>query len=84
MGNRHRKTLEAVFQGPVSATIVWADVERMLLHYGAVIEAGSGSRIFVKLKGSGADFHRPHPRKEAKHYQIRDVRAFLTRAGVVP
>jgi hypothetical protein len=45
MSNRHRKTLEAVFRDPVSATIVWADVERMLLHYGATIREGKGSRI---------------------------------------
>lgn len=84
MSTRHRRTLEAVFRDPVSATIVWADVERMLVHYGAAIVEVSGSRIKIKLNGVPADFHRPHPQKEAKQYQIRAVRAFLTQAGVTP
>ena len=29
-------------------------------------------------------FHRPHPTKEAKRYQIRAVRAFLELIGVAP
>lgn len=81
---RHRRTLEAVFRDPVSATIVWADVERMLVHHGARIIEGSGSRIEVQLQGNRVDLHRPHPRKEAKPYQIREVRALLTSAGIVP
>lgn len=31
-----------------------------------------------------ATFHRPHPAKEAKRYQVRDARAFLIRIGVQP
>lgn len=84
MSNRHRRTLEAVFRDPVSATIVWADVERMLLHYGAEIEERKGSRIAVDLKEATTYFHRPHPHKEAKEYQIRKVRQLLTEAGITP
>ena len=29
-------------------------------------------------------FHRPHPAKEAKRYQVRAARAFLIRIGVKP
>ncbi|TAL55894.1 MAG: type II toxin-antitoxin system HicA family toxin [Pandoraea sp.] len=29
-------------------------------------------------------FHRPHPAKEAKPYQVRDARQFLENAGVKP
>jgi hypothetical protein len=50
MSSRHRRTLEAVFRDPVSPTIVWMDVEKMLLHYGATIEEGSGSRISVEFE----------------------------------
>ena len=31
-----------------------------------------------------ASFHRPHPAKEAKRYQLRDARDFLVRIGVTP
>lgn len=84
MSNRHRRTLAAIFRDPVSATIVWDDVEKLLLHHGADILEGSGSRISVELKGIAADFHRPHPQKEAKQYQVREVRMLLTLAGIVP
>jgi hypothetical protein len=31
-----------------------------------------------------ASFHRPHPRKEAKRYQVRDAREYLTKMGIKP
>jgi hypothetical protein len=31
-----------------------------------------------------ATFHRPHPKKEAKPYQVRDARRFLEEAGIKP
>jgi hypothetical protein len=84
MSTRHRRTLAAVFRDPVSPTIVWDDVEKLLVHHGADIREGRGSRVSVELNGISADFHRPHPQKEAKQYQIREVRALLTLAGIVP
>lgn len=84
MSSRHRRTLEAVFRDPVSATILWSDVERMLLHYGAFIEEREGSAIKIEVNGAAAVFHRPHPRKEAPRRMIRKLREFLTRTGLVP
>lgn len=34
--------------------------------------------------GEVETFHRPHPTKEAKRYQIRAARAFLQKIGVTP
>jgi hypothetical protein len=31
-----------------------------------------------------ASFHRPHPAKEAKRYQVRDARDYLIRLGITP
>jgi hypothetical protein len=84
MGNRHRRTLEAVFTDPVSASIAWSDVETMMVHYGAVMSERAGSRVAVHLNTKVAVFHRPHPQKEAKKSTIRDVREFLTSAGLTP
>ena len=84
MSSRHRRTLVAVFRDPVSATIVWDDVENLLLHHGAVIRERRGSRIAVTLEGRTMMLHRPHPGKEAARHAIRDVRDFLTLAGVTP
>jgi hypothetical protein len=84
MNNRHRKTLAMVFRDPVSATIAWADVEALLLSCDARLVEGSGSRVRFEKDGEVENFHRPHPEKEAKRYQIRAVRDFLERIGVTP
>ncbi len=42
------------------------------------------SRVRFACNGIIASFHRPHPAKEAKRYQVRDARDFLTKSGVVP
>lgn len=84
MNSRHRKTLATVFTDPVSGTIEWAAVENLLLAAGARLIEGRGSRVRFEKDGEVATFHRPHPAKEAKRYQVRDARDFLERIGVRP
>ncbi len=84
MNNRHRKTLAAVFKDPVSGTIEWAAIEGLLLAAGARLIEGRGSRVRFEKDGELATFHRPHPAKEAKRYQVRDARDFLERIGAKP
>ena len=45
---------------------------------------GPGSRVRFGKDGVIASFHRPHPAKEAKRYQVRDARAFLIKTGIKP
>jgi hypothetical protein len=84
MNSKHAKTLKAVFTDPVSGTIAWADVESLLVAAGAEVVEGNGSRVRFVCKGVVASFHRPHPAKEAKRYQIKDAREYLTKIGVTP
>ncbi|MGE0213194.1 MAG: type II toxin-antitoxin system HicA family toxin [Parvibaculaceae bacterium] len=84
MNSRHRKTLARIFREPASGTIEWAAIESLLTAIGAEIIEGSGSRVRFVKDGIIASFHRPHPAKEAKRYQVRDAREFLTRIGVKP
>ena len=84
MNSKHRKTLAAIFEDPVSRTIPWAAVESLLLAAGARLVEGRGSRVRFEKDGEVATFHRPHPAKEAKRYQLRDARDFLERIGVRP
>lgn len=84
MNSKHKKTLRAVFSDPVSGTIPWASIEALLVAAGAEVVEGNGSRVRFVKDGMIASFHRPHPVKEAKRYQVRDVRAFLVRLGVQP
>ncbi len=84
MNSKHRRTLETIFTDPVSAAVVWADVEALLLAVGAVVIEGRGSRVRFAFGSEVESFHGPHPAKEAKRYQVRAARDFLERIGVRP
>ena len=84
MNSKQGKTLRRVFIDPVSGTINWADIEALLKAAGCRVIEGSGSRVSFEKDGEIASFHRPHPTKEAKQYQVRDARAYLIRLGVMP
>ncbi|MEN9873884.1 MAG: hypothetical protein RL186_781 [Pseudomonadota bacterium] len=84
MNSRHRKTLQSLFAEPVSGTIRWDDIEALLVAVGAEVIEGSGSRVRFHMDGKIETFHRPHPEKEAKRYQVKAARAYLTRLGVKP
>ena len=84
MNAKHRKTLEAVFTTPVPNTLEWRNIELLFSALGAQSVEGRGSRVRFVLNGVVGTFHRPHPQKEAKPYQVRDARAFLEQAGIKP
>ncbi len=84
MNSRHRKTLEAIFKKPVPTNLAWNQVEALFIALGARQIEGSGSRVRFELNDVVATFHRPHPQKEAKPYQVRDARKFLEEAGIKP
>jgi hypothetical protein len=84
MNSKHRKTLEAIFSEPVPKSMEWSRIESLFLALGADIIGGNGSRVRFVLNQVVGSFHRPHPGKEAKPYQVRDARIFLEQAGVTP
>lgn len=84
MNSKHKKTLVSVFADPVSGTIAWADIEGLLVAVGCRVIEGSGSRVRFEKDSVIASFHRPHPEKEARRYQVRDAREFLSKLGVEP
>ncbi len=84
MNSKHRRTLLAIFAEPVSGTLDWASIEALLLSVGCELVEGSGSRVRFNFEGAVATFHRPHPAKEAKRYQIRAARDYLIKIGIEP
>jgi hypothetical protein len=84
MNTKQSKTLNIIFSRPVPSTLEWSRVEALFNALGARTVEGNGSRVRFELNGVVATFHRPHPDKEAKPYQIRDARTFLEQAGVTP
>jgi hypothetical protein len=83
MNRKQRDTLQRLFARPTSL-MEWRDIESLFAALGATVVEGSGSRVRFELNGVVATFHRPHPEKEAKPYQVRDARRFLELAGVRP
>lgn len=84
MNGKHLKTLKAIFAKPTATTLEWARIESLLVGAGCTLIEGSGSRVKFAHGTTVASFHRPHPAKEAKAYQVDDARAFLTLIGITP
>lgn len=84
MNSAQRRTLEAIFANPTPSNLTWRQIEGLLVALGAQPIEGRGSRVRFVLNGVIASFHRPHPHKEAKPYQVRDAREFLIQAGIRP
>jgi hypothetical protein len=78
--SKHQRVLAAIFEK--RANIAWQEIEAMLLHYGAEISEGRGSRVRIALNGVRAVFHRPHPEKETDRGAVAAMRRFLTEAGI--
>ena len=84
MNSTHRKTLVSVYAEPVSASMEWRRIEMLLIAVGCRVIEGNGSRVRFEKDGVIATFHRPHPAKEAKPYQVRDASSYLENLGVKP
>lgn len=84
MNTRHRKTLRAIFAKPTSATIVFSDIEALLIALGGEVHEREGSRVKIIIASEQWRCHRPHPGKEAKRYQVEEIRELLERIGVRP
>ena len=64
MNSGHRRTLACVFSGPVSSTIEWAAVERLLRAVGARMIEGRGQLTRFEKDGEVETFTgRTPPRK---------------------
>ena len=81
---RHQKTLRLIFSMPTPATLEWRKIEALFIALGAKVSEGQGSRVRFEINQVVASFHRPHPDKEAKVYQVLDAMAFLIAVGVTP
>ena len=84
MNTKHRKTLRAIFTKPTSPSIVFSDIEALLVALGGQVHEREGSRVKISIKGEQWRCHRPHPGKEAKRYQVEEIRELLERIGEQP
>ena len=84
MNTKHRKTLRAIFAKPTSPSIVFNDIEALLVALGGQVHEREDSRVKITIKDAQWRCHRPHPGKEAKRYQVEEIRALLERIGLHP
>ena len=82
MNSKHTKTLKAIFAKPAASNIKFSDIEALVTELGGEVREGDGSRVALLLKGGTKHAHRPHPGKEAKQYQIKEIKEWLTAVGV--
>ena len=84
MNSKQRKTLEAIFSHPTPKNVAWDDLVSLLCALGCDMEKDGGSHFAFRRNNLKSDFHRPHPGKELKPYQVRDAKVFLVKIGVEP
>lgn len=84
MNNKHRKTLEAIFATPTKTNVEFSAIEKLFIALGGIVIEGRGSRVRFAFEEKIVSFHRPHPQKEAKPYQVEVAREFLERMGLKP
>ncbi len=82
MNHRHRKTLHALFEHPVSSNLDPKLVFATLEDLGAEVTHGGHGQILVKLNGLTHGFH--DTRHSLSKEEVVTVRKFLEAAGVDP
>jgi hypothetical protein len=82
MSQKHSRILHSILEGPAHANIHWREVESLLLHLGAQIDAGHGARIRVALNGIEGTLHRPHHSGVCSKQDIRHLREYLLSTGI--
>ncbi|WP_222862661.1 type II toxin-antitoxin system HicA family toxin [Aeromonas sobria] len=84
LSRKHKKTLNSIFNDPVSGNIKWCEIEALFNALGAIIEEREGSRVSVTLRDTVRVFHRPHPSPDTDKGAVKSVRKFLENVGVKP
>ena len=69
---------------PTKTNIEFSAIEKLFIALGGVTIEGRGSRVRFAFGEKIVSFHRPHPQKEAKSYQVEAAREFLERMGFKP
>lgn len=82
MSHKHQNLLRSIFQDPPNANIHWREVESLLHHLGAEVESTHGAKFRVVLNKVEGYLHHPHGGNVCSKLDIKNLREFLTHAGV--
>jgi len=84
MNSKQRKTLEAIFTRPIPKNVLWSDLESLFKGLGFRVITSGGSKVTFERNAASISFHRPHPQKEIKPYQVQAARTFFDGIGERP
>jgi hypothetical protein len=82
LSNRHRETMEKIFDRPSSGNVEWREVLSLLQTVGEVVEEPNG-RYRVTLGAETELVDRPHG-KDVDVQLLVDLRRMLRNAGFAP
>ena len=82
MNSKHTQTLRSVFAKPIEGNIKFSDIGALVVALGGEVREGDGSRVALLLNGGVKHAYRPHPGKEAKRYQVKEIKEWLMAVGV--
>jgi len=82
LSNRHRDTIEKIFERPSSGNLAWREVLSLLETVGEVVEEPNG-RYRVTLGAETEVVDRPHG-KDVDVQLLVDLRRMLRNAGFAP
>ena len=84
MKRKHQKTLEQIFNRPISGNISWSEIESLFRALGAEVTERAGSRVAVVLFGEVRVFHRPHPSPNTDKGAVASIRKWFELYEVKP
>ena len=84
MQRKHQKTLNAIFNKPISGNIKWSDIEALFIALGAEVSERAGSRVAIILDDEVQVYHRPHPQPTTDKGAVASVRKWLDSLGYSP
>lgn len=58
---KHAKTLPAIFTKPTLATVMFSDIEALVVALGGEVREGEGARVVLQLSVAVKYAHRQHP-----------------------
>jgi hypothetical protein len=78
----HQRTLDMLFEHPMSHNIEWRDIVTLLESLGTAVEGAHGA-LHATINKQSVVLHRPK-HKDVPQEEIINIRHFLRRAGVEP
>ena len=82
MNHKHQKTLDKIFQHPISHDLKWNDVMKLLEALDTEIELKHSGSTLLKLNGIEATLPRHTHTKISNQHELIEIRHFLQQSGI--